>query len=222
MFREDYIIRHIALFGKVLTRILGLSEGRQYTVALNALQLAFRDFLGVDMDHFITFPEDRLIDFLTFGEFGSARMDKCGFAISLLRETGRLYAAQDHSEKSQVYFRKALNLLLEVILSQEETPELPDFTPTVDELVIELDMLSLSTDTKANLMFYYSRVGSYDKAENTLNGILEVDREDMEIVEFGISFYEYLQDEGDETLMAGNLPREKLEASLANLRVHGD
>ena len=48
--------------------------------------------------------------------------------------------------------------------------------------------------------------------------MLEAEPGNVGLLEFGVSFYERLQGQGDVALAAGNLPRPELEASLAELR----
>jgi hypothetical protein len=68
------------------------------------------------------------------------------------------------------------------------------------------------------LMRHYEQHGAFAKAEDALFDLLEAEPGNSDALEFGIAFYERLRGQSDMALAKGNLPRQELEAGLAELR----
>lgn len=222
MFRDDFISRQIQIFVQILARILKLTKGREFLDALALLEITFRDQLGIDLHAFLTVPEERMVDFLTFGQVENVALTRCGFAVALLQAAANLYREEGRVEQGVPYLQKALNLLLEVELAGEEPPDLPEFVPTVDELLEDADLHQLTIDSRGTLVFYFEREREYAAAEKVLHTMLADRPEDQEIHDLAVSFYEYLLAETDEELVEGDLPREHILATLATLRTPVD
>jgi hypothetical protein len=218
MFRDDYISRQIQIFVQILARILGLTKGREFMDALALLQMTFREQLGTDLNTFLTVPDDRMVDFLTFGQTEVVALTRSGLAVALLQAAAHLYQAQSKEDQGLPYLQKALNLLLEIELAGEEPLELPEFVPTVDDLIEDVDLHRLTLDSRGTLVFYFEREGEYATAEKVLNMMLADRPDDQEIHDLAVSFYEYLLDESDEQLAEGGLPREQVITALEQLR----
>ena len=214
MFRDDYVLRHIRLFVQFLARIFGLIESDDLDLALELLRQAFRDYLGVDMESLLTIPEERLLDFLTFGERGGLGLSKCSFAITLLKQTGEVLRAKGRPDQAQTYLEKSLSLLLETRLAAEEDLDFPDFTPTVDDLLARAGERKLSIDTRATLVFYLEREGQYARAAEILEGMRADQPDNQDVLDLGASFFEYLLDESDAALEKGGLTRAELRGKL--------
>ena len=198
MFRDDFISRQIQIFVQILARILGLSKSREFLDARALLEITFREQLGTDIHTFLTTPDDQMVDFLTLGQRTTTALTRCGFAVALLQSAANLYREADKVEQSKPYFQKALSLLLEVELSVEEAPELPEFVPTVEELLEDADLNQLTMDSRGALVFYFEQVNDYAAADNVLNTMLADQPDDPETLALAVSFYEYLLDESDE------------------------
>ena len=218
MFRDDFISRQIQIFVQILARILGLSKGREFLDAQALLEITFREQLGTDIHTFLTTPNEQMVDFLTLGQRDTPALTRCGFAIVLLQTAATVYREAGKVEQSQPYLQKALNLLLEVELTVEEAPELPEFVPTVEELIEGADLHQLTMDSRGALVFYYERVEDYTAAENVLHTMLADQPNDQETHALAVSFYEYLLDESDEQLEKGGLPKAQVVNALARLR----
>ena len=67
-------------------------------------------------------------------------------------------------------------------------------------------------------MQHYERTGSFAKAEDAFFELLDVERGNSGVIEFGIAFYERLKNQTDDALAAGDLPRAEVEAGLGELR----
>ena len=220
MIREGYVERLIAQFSQALAHILGLTKRKRYKAALAALAQAFQE-LGISFESVSELSESWLIATLTLGESAAAGREKCGYAIALLREAGAIHAAQDQLDESYEYYLKALHLLL-TLLRRDSGAALGNYEPIVEELVAELRTctLVLPVETSAALMDCYEQNGAYGKAEDVLFEMIEASPGNMEVVGMGIAFYERLKHQSDEVLESGNLPRDEVEAGLAELQVY--
>jgi hypothetical protein len=58
----------------------------------------------------------------------------------------------------------------------------------------------------------------FKEAGDALYALLEAAPDNLEVVDWGITFYERLQGRSDDALVAGNLPRSELDAGLAELK----
>ena len=152
MFRDDFISRQITILVQVLARMLKLTKGREFIDALALLEMSFREHLGTDLHTLTTVPDDRVMDFLTFGQMENQRLMRCGIAVALLQATGTLFREQGKNEQGMAYVQKGLNLLLEVELAGEEPPDLPEFVPTVDEMLEGLDVQQLTMESRGTLV----------------------------------------------------------------------
>ncbi len=220
MFRDDFISRQITILVQVLARMLKLTKGREFIDALALLEMSFREHLGTDLHTLTTVPDDRVMDFLTFGQMENQRLMRCGIAVALLQATGTLFREQGKNEQGMAYVQKGLNLLLEVELAGEEPPDLPEFVPTVDEMLEGLDVQQLTMESRGTLVFYFEQEGDYATAERVLNTMVADAPDDPETHALALSFYEYLLDETDETLAEGGLSRDHITATLAGLQTH--
>lgn len=218
MFRDDFISRQIQILVQILARILGLAKGREFLDAQALLEITFREQLGTDIHTFLTTPDEHVVDFLTLGQRDATALTRCGFAVVMLQTAAILYREAGKVAQSRPYLQKALNLLLEVELSVEEAPELPEFVPTVEELIEGADLHQLTMDSRGSLVFYYERVEDYTAAENVLHTMLADQPDNEETHALAVSFYEYLLDESDEQLEKGGLPRAQVMNALKRLR----
>jgi tetratricopeptide (TPR) repeat protein len=216
---QDYFMRQVAQFVQVLLHVLGLSKKKRYQAALEAIHEAFQEVLGLSYDSASAMSEEVLVEFLTLGEMATLGREKCVMAATLFKEAGVIYAAQRDLDESYECYLKALRLLLAVLLDGDGVG-LPDYAPGVGELTAALREYILPVETKAMLFRYYEQTGAYAKAEDTLFEMIEMKTNNADMVEIGVAFYERLRQQEDEILTAGNLPRDEVEAGLAELQTY--
>jgi hypothetical protein len=98
-----------------------------------------------------------------------------------------------------------------------EAFEMPEFVPTIDLFVNCLENQGLPGPTLFLLMQHYERTSQFAKAEDAFFELLESDPSNLDLINFGITFYERLQRRSDRELQEGNLPRAEVDASLRAL-----
>ncbi len=216
MLRRDYILRMIEEFMQVLSRINSLKKAENWQNASVAVDDAFQKLIGADACKVARLSETELLAKIVHGAPTQAVRDKTLMVTTLLAEAGEIAAAGSRIEDGNVCYLKALNLLLDV-LGSEDVFECPEFVPKVELFVSRLRDCELPPRTQVRLMQYYERSGEFGKAEDALFAMLQADQTNSGLIEFGLSFYRRLAAKSDSGLAEGNLPRSEMEAGLAEL-----
>ena len=217
MIRRDYILRMIEEFIQALARINALKQGQHWREAAGGVDEEFQRLIGMGSQAVARLTETELLARLICGEPTQAGREKTLILTALFREAGDVAATQGRVEESRACYLKGLHLLLET-LTHEEVFAVPEFVPRVEMFAAALHDSPLPLETQALLMQHYERSGQFAKAEDALFAMLEAEPGNAGLVDFGVTFYERLQDQSDASLAAGNLPRPELEAGLAELR----
>ena len=216
MIRRDYILRMIQEFIQLLSRLRSLKQGQLWREADVVLDEEFKRLVKAGALAVTQMSETELIAKLIQGEPTQVVHHKLLLLTTLLMEAGELAAAQNRPAESRACFLKGLNLLLETIV-QADLAEFPDFVPKVEAFLNVLQDQALPLATQARLMQHYERAGEFGKAEDSLFAMLEAEPGEKKLLEFGLSFYRRLENQTDDALAAGNLPRSELKAGLAEL-----
>jgi tetratricopeptide (TPR) repeat protein len=217
MIRRDYILRMIEEMIQALARIASLTKAKQHCEAAVVLDQEFQKLIGSGAETVATLSETELIARVLSGESTQIVREKTLLLVALLKEAGGIHAALNRTEESRACYLKALNLLLQARLQEEDGVELPGYVPKIDDLELALKD-SLPSTTRAALMQHYERLGDFAGAEDQLFEILELEANARRVLDWGIAFYERLQRLSDDALVAGNLPRSELESGLAELQ----
>lgn len=215
MFKDDYVLRHIRLFVQTIARILGLIKDGDLNLAQETIELAFADSLGLSLNDFLSYPDERVREFLYFGENEVMGLNRTALASALLLQAGRIFAVQGRREKALACFEKSIRLLLETHLADETDPDMPEFAATIEELLGELALEDLHDETLAPLSFYFDRFGEPWRAHACLQILLARRPADPDLRDMATSFYEYLLD--DETHSKDEPLCAAARAALGNL-----
>ena len=216
MIRRDYILRMLAEFFEVLSRLRSLKQGQLWNEAAATLDAEFLRLTRTSAEAVANLSETELLARLIQGEPTQVVRDKTLILTALLKEAGDVAAARERPTESRACYLKGLHLLLET-LAAGDTGDFPDFVPRVEVFVAALAGAPLPLESQARLMQHYERLGEFGKAEDMLFSMVEDSPENNDLLEFGIAFYERLRGRSEDALAAGNLPRAELESSLAQL-----
>jgi hypothetical protein len=200
MIRRDYFIRTIEALGQELQRIESLKDQERWDEAGVAVDAEVKRLTGKEAAEVVKFSEIELLALLMDGEGTQAVRDKAWMLTLLLKQAGDLALAQDRGDEADAFYFKGLHLLLKV-LHGADAHEFPEFVPQV-ELLVNSISAELPVETEALLMEHYETTGQFGKAEDALDAILKAQPDN----------------EDDERLALGNLPRAEVEAGLAALR----
>ncbi len=217
MIQRDYLMRMVQDFVKMLLALLEFKKvGNWKEVEANldrAAQILFQkkrtDLEGLDDEAL-----KRVL--LQSGATHEYRL-RAQVLTRLLAESAELASAQGDIERGRSLNLKALNLLLDVLLRCEDVERL-DFTPSVEGVVDALGETPLPSATVLGLMNHYENQGEFAKAEDQLYLICESGQMGAGVQGLGESFYQRLLDQPDWLLLEGGLPRDEVEAGLAEFR----
>ncbi|MFN2285288.1 MAG: DUF6483 family protein [Anaerolineae bacterium] len=218
--QTDWLVQQFSQFGRVLAMILGLKKRQEYRASLEAIEEALNTLLDLNLEKLRDVPPAELFHRLTIAETMMVGREKVLFAATLLNEAGDVYMAQDQTEESTACYVQALQLLLELITT-DDLVSLPNHTPTVEDILTKIDPEALSLETQHATMRYFEKVGAYAQAEDRLFAMLETVADDPEaitdLIAIGNLFYERIQRQSDAALIAGNLARSEIAAGMADL-----
>ena len=213
--KKDYLMRYIEQMTHVIAHVLRLKQARQYDQAMAITNSTMRDLVGVGSGALLYLPTDDIVNRLQLQD-DIGWEEKCVFIAAVLKEEGDIYLAQEAWDEGYGRYLKALELLL-VVHAKAPDFDIPDAAPTVDGLLGQLTGIVLPEELTAGSITYYEQKGDYASAENMLFLWLETHPNSAEPVSTGITFYERLLTRNDDTLIAGDLPREEVEAGLTEL-----
>lgn len=209
MITRDYFMRMIHQLAQLIARVLKLTEVRQYTGALEEIQLSSKQLLGMDLRLLTTLSDTEFIRLLSLGE--RFDVEKCVVAAELLRLRGEVCEHQADENGKYNSYTTSLSLFLELLFRESDV--LPkEYFDEIDALIKKLSSYDLPTELLKKLFRFHGVVGRYDVAENILFDL--VGREPAFATE-GVKFYERLRAKTDEELNHGNLPRDEVEEGLA-------
>ncbi len=216
MLHHDYFMRQISQLVQVLRYVLGLTKKERYAEALDALDEALQEFVGLSLDSLLAMPAPALFNFLSLGGGVFEGQGKLLLAVALLNQAGDTFAAQGDYEQSDRAYRKALELLLAVITEVDENV-LPEYIPRVAELLVKLESAPLPLETWIAIFHYHEARGAYAEAEDLLFELVEIAPDWERVVEVGLAFYDRLLAKSDAELIEGGLSRDEIAPGRADL-----
>lgn len=216
MIRRDYLLRQLEQFVVVLEKLAGLGKAGKWDEASSVADSQFKELAGGEADELLRMSDTDLIARMAEGDTIFGIQERISMVARLFKENGDILRAQGRIEEGHACYLKGLHLLLDAIADDPTAPR-PDFLPSVETFVIALHDSPLSLQTNAMLMRHYEQLREYAKAEDSLFNMLDAEPGNIELVDFGIAFYERLLRLDDEMLELGNLPRAEVSAGLAEL-----
>ncbi|HLH55603.1 MAG TPA: DUF6483 family protein [Verrucomicrobiae bacterium] len=216
MIRRDYILRMLAEFFEVLSRIRALQKGQQWSEASRLTGEQISGLIGIDPRAALGLSETELLARLIKSESTLAVREKTLMLATLFKEAGDTASTSGNPDEGMAYYLKGLHLMLG-LLAREDPFEFPEFVPRIEGFLSALGGAPLPLLTRGMLMQHYEGIGDFGRAEDTLFSMIEDDEDNPELLEFGIAFYHRLQKQPDDALINGNLPRNELETGISEL-----
>ena len=212
MIRRDQTSILVASMAEALPRIGALKKEQRYQEAIDEINETVRRELGLS---------PRFVKGITDGDLagmlrsGLITPERAAALAKLLKERADINWAQGERNNGLIRTVKALTLYLEAFDKVQEDSFL-EYYSDIEILVANLGDEGLPESLRGRLFAYYEAAGKYSKAEDVLFETLEATA-DRAWIETGQQFYERLAAKSDAELTAGNLPREELEESRAEL-----
>lgn len=170
MIREDYIMRMIEQLVKVLAKILFNKESENYQEAINNIESAFNNILGLDYNLISALSDKDIISLLKISKDNASLEIKCIIIAKLLKEKAEINNLINNENLNLVYdYQKALSLFLEGILNNKNVDiDLRSYHVDVEEIMIKINDTEISEDTRFKLSKFYELIDENGKAENEL------------------------------------------------------
>jgi hypothetical protein len=214
MLTEDYIMRMINQALAVLLRVLGFKQAGRHQEALQEIDQALEDLLGLRADLIRRLDDDSLLESLTQGE--TLDTDRLALVADFYKEEGDIYAAQNLTNDSYFSHLRALNFYVEAVLAGGPF-NLPPPHEQIEVLLGGIGNLSLPPDTLYTLFVYFERMGQFQRAGAILGRLATIPELQAEVHSEQKEFYGRLLEQPDEQLAKGGLPRQEVEERLGKI-----
>jgi tetratricopeptide (TPR) repeat protein len=212
MYTQDYIKRMINQLVAALQMIIGLKAAGQYGQALQAIDQAFEQLLGLKADLVRRLSDEAILNSLS--QENVLDTERLLIVADLFKEEGDVYAALNRNAESFSSHLRALNFYIEAALSdtQDGVTETND---KLDDLYHQLNKYHLPAGTLYGLLVYYEKTGRYKKAASILNQLLDEPAVRDEVHREAFHFYKRLSEKTDPELEKGELSRTVVEDRLS-------
>ncbi len=211
MLTEDYLMRQISQALAALMAIAGLKKTGRYQEALQAIDQAMEQLLGMRAGLIKSLDDDSLVQSLTAQDH--AETARLALLADLFKEEGDIHVAQKHPELGRDRYIRALRFYIEAGLGQNEPPS-AELEQKVEGLAQELGVDALSDDMLWALFCFSEQAGAYARAEAYLLHMLERPGLRESLLPELRDYYRRLLDLEDEDLARGGLNRSEIEKKL--------
>jgi len=211
MIERDYIMRMISMLATFLARALLMKRARDFPHALTELDQAGRTLVGVDSQMVALLSAEQLMSL--FGSDTSLALPKAYVLGVLLQEQAEVLRQTAAVDEARRVLQKALHLLTATYL--DARGPIDEAHPRqIQDAIRDAGDGPLPPPLLVLLVRYWTMAGRFDRAENVLFELLELD---VSSVTFAESFYRGLLAKSDADLEAGCLPRAEIETGLMEL-----
>lgn len=218
MIRRDYFLRMMEEIIQMMVLVDTFRKDGQWEEASKVIDKGFNQLVKGGTQAVLQLPETELLARLFDGKPTVDGHYKLSILVNLLKKAGDLAAEQNQLEQSLSYYFRGLSLLLGIYARKEESEynyKVPKIE--VEEFIAALQDAPLPVETLKLLMEHYEQTWKFDKAEDALFAMLDIEPNNSSIVEMGIAFYERLRKHNNATLKASNLPHLEVEVGLSKL-----
>lgn len=220
MVKRDYLLRVIEQLGIAwagVLRLAGLRQGGQYEEAGQGIDQLSRQYFGLNAGSLRSRSAEELIGLIrlgsTIGAGDAATAEKLLLLGALLREDAALREALHDGDGAAASGLKALQVYLTVVVEEGVTDERA--LEAIGPLRERVAAYELPIAIRDLLWHFHEQMGNFADAEDVLFDLLD---DAPTLLPDGITFYERLLALPDGALRDGNLPRDEVRASLAELR----
>lgn len=205
MIRSDYIMRMIEQIVQVLAKIIFNKKAGNLAEAEINLENAFNNIIGLNSQLVGSLTSRDIITLLGINKDKQTAAIKCLFTAKLLKEKAELDALNKKNTGYEPDHHKILDLFLYGIINNDNANiDVSSYYDDVDEIA-QIINRELSPEKRFEVFRFYDVAGRYDKAENELFRLKELNFPD--IITVGKTFYKKLETTSDEILLKGNLSR---------------
>ncbi len=211
MLTRDYILRMIDVLSRVLAKILFFKNTKNYKDAFHELDMATKELLGMDRMFINSLSDSQLVQLMEPEE--NLLGPKCYLLGVVFKEEAEIFELQGDDENRIEFYMRSLFMFVEGI-ERSKVMIGEDHPGKINEVIDKLKDYELPQDIEEKLFYYYEFTGRFDKAEDILFSLIEMDNS---FLDKGKDFYERLLQKDNTQLENGNLPRNEVEESLNHI-----
>lgn len=209
---EDTLLRMlVAAIAETIARLALLRTAGNFEKALEVIDQNLEELLGLKADLVRQLDDSQIVEMLTNNDF--LDVARLYHVAEIFRQEGEIRGELGQTAQAQICQIRAFNLYLEVCFAVEN-----DFLEADDRIDELFDALGDNTpeDTLFTTFDYYEQVGAYDRAETSINRMLQSTDNNPDLLAEKRAFYGRLLEESDQELEAGGVNRSQIERELRN------
>ena len=209
---EDTLLRMlVAAIAETIARLALLRSAGNFEQALEVIDQNLEELLGLKADLVRQLDDSQIVEMLTNNDF--LDVARLYHVAEIFRQEGEIRGELRQTSRAQICQIRALNLYLEVCFAVDN-----DFLEADDRIDELFDALGANTpeDTLFTTFDHYEQVGAFDRAETSINRMLQSTGNNPEILVEKRAFLERLLQESDEELAAGGVNRDQIERELSH------
>lgn len=214
MFSEDYIIRIIRQAVAVLARLIGLKAAGEYQKAVQAIDQALEQLLGMDAQIIRLMDDESLYRILTKND--GLDVQRLGLIADLFKEKAAILHLQGQINESITCFIRSLNYYLTISL-ESQSPCPVELSTKIDECLQQCAPHHLEEKTLWNLFCHYENAAQFARAAAILDQLASRPQSSSTAMEETRSFYQRLLEKSPQELAAGGITRSHIRARLKEL-----
>jgi len=214
MIQKDYIMRMMRQLAEFLAKVLFNKKAGNHEAAVVIIKSACAGILGIDFELLEALSAPDIAELLGISKDKSTGSMKCIIAARLLKEKAEIQRLAEKDDSVAVpYYRKALNLYLQGILTIRHTGvDMTGYYADINQIADALGK-SIPDDLMFEIFSVYRLCGMYDKAEDWLFRLKEAKYPDIQNI--GMEFFRELANADETKLHSGNMTRGEIEEGLA-------
>jgi hypothetical protein len=210
---EDTLLRQlVAALAETFARLANLRTVGSYQQALAVIDQNLEELLGLKADLVRQLDDHKIVEMLTTNDF--LDVGRLYSVAEIFRQEAQIRLDQGQHTQAQLSQQRALNLFLEVGFAVEN--EFLEADDRIDELFDTLGT-NIPEDVLFSAFDYYEQVGAYQRAERSIDLMLQATAHNPDILAEKRAFYTRLMAENDDELSEGGLNRDEIKRKLIDL-----
>ena len=197
----------------MIARITQLQVAGSYQQALQEINNELEELVGMKTDQLMGLSDGFIIELLTVNEF--LDVQRLWYLAELIKAEGDIKTTQGKKAAGLERHLRALNFLIEVAFASGENSQMID--NQIHTLFNELGQ-AIPEETLFNLYDYFDKSGSYKKAVEGLDLMLQVTHNNPDIISEKKTYLLHLLEIPEPDLIRGGLNLTEIHRNLRNLK----
>lgn len=210
MLKRDYhkeIVNSLKIVNDIIDEAVLSMDKKKASIIIEE---QLKGLVGLNIETITTLSFDSIRDIIT--RENELNFEKYIALGELLRLQGKLDISFNDIADGVFYYCKSLKAFNEAMDLEGELEE--DIINSIKIVNEYLSNYELNYEDSITLFKSYYILGKYDKAEDNLYEIIKNNKDNNNIIEIGIGFYNKLKELSDEDLIRGNFSRDEIDEGI--------